>query len=166
MKKKGLALSSPKGFTLIELIIVIVILGILAALISGNFITSLKKGRDARRKGDLEQIKRALEMYYEDKRAYPAELTVNEPLTDPDSTKIYMQKIPGDPITGLSYGYEVETGGTYYRLYACLENKQQILPYISPLNMTIIYPCTNTCKDQAGTAYQCVWGTSSTNESP
>ncbi|PIP15252.1 hypothetical protein COX47_00635, partial [Candidatus Roizmanbacteria bacterium CG23_combo_of_CG06-09_8_20_14_all_35_49] len=56
-----------KAFTLIELLLVIIILGVLATLIIGNFFTSLKKGRDARRKGDLEQIQRALEMYYEDK---------------------------------------------------------------------------------------------------
>ena len=42
-----------KGFTLIELLIVIMILGVLAALITGNFFTSLKKGRDAKRKADL-----------------------------------------------------------------------------------------------------------------
>jgi len=60
-----------KGFTLIELLVVIIVLGVLAALISGNFFTSLKKGRDAKRKADLEQIQRALEMYYEDKKAYP-----------------------------------------------------------------------------------------------
>ncbi len=60
-----------KGFTLLELVIVIVLLGILSALISGNFITSLKKGRDSRRITDLEQIQKSLEMYYEDQKAYP-----------------------------------------------------------------------------------------------
>ena len=52
-----------KGFTLIELLLVIIILGVLSALITGNFFTSLKKGRDAKRKADLEQTQRALEMY-------------------------------------------------------------------------------------------------------
>ena len=77
-----------KAFTLIELLIVIIILGVLAALITGNFFTSLKKGRDAKRKADLEQVSRALEMYYEDKKAYPDSLTFGSSLPDPDSTKV------------------------------------------------------------------------------
>ena len=60
-----------RGFTLIELLIIIIILGFLTALISGNYITSLQKGRDAKRKNDLAQIQRALETYYEDNKAYP-----------------------------------------------------------------------------------------------
>src|SRR3989338_3495686 len=100
---------SKKAFTLIELLIVIVLLGVLAALISGNFITSLKKGRDAKRKGDLEQITRALEMYYEDKKSYPltAGLTFGEKFCENNpcgatSDKVYMQKVPNDPISGKS----------------------------------------------------------------
>lgn len=112
-----------KGFTFIELMLVIVITGILAALISGNFITSLKKGRDARRKGDLEQIQRALELYYEDNKAYPTSITFGDSLcqTDPcASSKVYMQKVSVDPNGG--YNYEYESDGTYYRLYSCIEN--------------------------------------------
>ena len=76
-----------KGFTLIELLIVIVILGILAAFISGNFFSSLKKGRDVRRKADLSSVKKALEMYYEDHLVYPDGLVWGSPLID-DNGKI------------------------------------------------------------------------------
>jgi len=116
--KKALVLSKAEGFTLIELMIVIAILGILAALISGQFITSLKKGRDARRKSDLDQTQKALEMYYEDNKAYPDAVTFGSALSTADKT--YMQKVSNDPISGNSYQYESD--GTYYRLFSCIEN--------------------------------------------
>jgi len=116
------------SFTLIEIMIVIAILGVLASIISGNFITSLKKGRDARRKADLEQTQRALEMYYEDMKAYPtAAITPGFPFGNKfcqtencSNDKIYMQKVPTDPKSNFNYQYLSD--GTYYRLFSCIEN--------------------------------------------
>jgi len=60
-----------KGFTLIEIIIAITII----AMISGGGLVSvfnaLRNSRDAKRKGDLEQIRTALEIYKADKGYYP-----------------------------------------------------------------------------------------------
>ncbi len=158
-----------KGFTLIELMIVIAILGVLAAMISGNFITSLKKGRDARRKGDLEQISRALEMYYEDQKLYPTPIPGNTLPSqikidlNGSKKKIYMEIVPTDPSTGSSYSYI--SNGTTYQLYACLENNQQILPYITSSSMT----CTTQCYQPDGktlTTTGCIWGIASPNTTP
>jgi type II secretion system protein G len=151
------------GFTLIELLVVIMILGILASLITGNFFTSLKKGRDAKRKADLEQIQRALEMYYEDKRTYPitADLTFNSPLTDLESGKVYMQRLPNDPVSGKNYEY-ISVTGTDYKLFACLENDQQILPYQSTGSSLT---CGN-CKNTSDATVACIWGISSSNINP
>lgn len=166
MNKKGLTLRLSKGFTLIELLVVILILGILAGLISGNFFTSLKKGRDAKRKGDLEQIQRGLEMYYEDKKAYPiftfpfgGKLCENNPCGASD--KVYMQRVSNDPVSGKNYEY-ISSTGTDYKLFACLENDQQILPYES----TGYSLTCGDCKNQAGATVACIWGISSTNISP
>ncbi len=60
-----------KGFTLIELLTVIAIIGILASIIIGNVSTAMKRGRDARRKEDMETLRTALEMYYEKNLEYP-----------------------------------------------------------------------------------------------
>lgn len=119
---------SQQGFTLIELMIVIIILGVLTTLISGNFLNSLKKGRDARRKGDLQNIQKALELYYEDVKAYPTTVTFGDQLCHPNlgcdtsTGKVYMQKIPVDPSSGYDY-YYISPDGTDYKLYSCIENE-------------------------------------------
>ncbi len=111
-----------KGFTLIELLIVIVILGILAAFVSGSFFSSLKKGRDARRKADLNNVKKALEMYYEDHLEYPDGLTWGNPLVD-DQGRMYIKRLPKDPIPGCHYKYEhVTSPQEGWRLYSIIEN--------------------------------------------
>lgn len=109
-----------KGFTLLEILVTITIIGILAAVISGNFVNSLKKGRDAKRKADLGQIRAALELYYEDNKAYPLSVTFGGQITHPTiGSKYYMTTVPIDP-SGFDYAYDSD--GTYYKLYSCIEN--------------------------------------------
>lgn len=151
--------NSRKGFTLLELLIVIVILGILAALISGNFITSLKKGRDAQRKSSLSQIQQALEMYYEDKKVYPSTSTISfggkfcETSACADTEKVYMQLVPRDP-SGKNLRY-CTNGGASYQLYAALENVN---------DKSIITPATvGTCTADCPS---CNYGVSSANATP
>ena len=56
---------NPKsGFTLIELLVVISIIVILITMGMTSFSTAQRKGRDAKRKADLREIKNALEQYY------------------------------------------------------------------------------------------------------
>lgn len=148
-----------KGFTLLELLIVIAILGILAALISGNFITSLKKGRDGQRKSSLTQIQQALEMYYEDKKTYPSTSAISfgskfcETSACADTEKVYMQLVPNDP-SGKNLRY-CTNGGVSYQLYTALENTndKSIIP-LSPVT-----PCTADCPS-------CNYGVSSANTTP
>jgi prepilin-type N-terminal cleavage/methylation domain-containing protein len=69
-----LATTSPKsrfGFTLIELVVVIAIIGILSITGAVAFSNSLKLARDGRRKQDLDAITQALRMYYQEYGRYP-----------------------------------------------------------------------------------------------
>ncbi len=154
-----------KSFTLIELLIVMILLGFLVTIISANFFTSLKKGRDARRKSDLEQIKTALELYYEDNRTYPTQIPDNKGFNFGSefivNEKIYMKNVPNDPVPGKNYRYESD--GTYFKLYTCLENNQQILQYQStPSN----FSCNVFCKDRLNNTIPCIFGISSPNINP
>ena len=61
-----------KGFTLIELIVVMSIIGVLATLIINNLNDARARARDSKRKTELTQLKTALRIYYNDYQTYPA----------------------------------------------------------------------------------------------
>src|SRR3989338_9469559 len=123
---------SKKGFTLLELVTVMAILAILAGILFGNFTSSLIKGRDSKRKQDLENVQKALEVYYFENNLYPtaaASLTGGLPwssaLVDNQAVpKTFMQKLPIDPMSSTGYTYVYQSDGTFYKLYSCLENDQ------------------------------------------
>jgi len=56
--------SAQKGFTLVELMVVIAIIGILSAIILANFTTARSKSRDGQRISDISQIQYALAAYF------------------------------------------------------------------------------------------------------
>lgn len=59
-----------KGFTLIELLVVIAIIGILATIASISMGSARKKARDSKRVADINQMKTAMELWYNDKEKY------------------------------------------------------------------------------------------------
>lgn len=141
-----------KGFTLMELLIVIAILGIMSVMIVNMVRSANPQARDIRRKQNLEAIQKALEMYYSDNDAYPQSL----PTLVPNSGKKYFGKLPSDPISGNTYVYIQGTGGTSYRLYSCLE----ITPTAAPSFQGGSVGC---CADSP---YPCYYGVASTGETP
>ncbi|MEX2007566.1 MAG: prepilin-type N-terminal cleavage/methylation domain-containing protein [Candidatus Levyibacteriota bacterium] len=117
-----------RGFTLVELLIVIVIIGALTTLLMANFIGVRQRARDAQRKSDLRQIQSALELYRSDQGSYSQILpNCQSSIKSPDcATSTYMQTVPKDPM-GSSYynsgNYFFSSNGTVYTLGVCLENK-------------------------------------------
>jgi prepilin-type N-terminal cleavage/methylation domain-containing protein len=116
-----------KGFTLIELLVVIAIIGVLATLIMSNFNSARERARDVQRKSDLDQIKKALRMGYNDNNAYPLSFTFGIDYVSTNGQVIYMKSVPRDPswtaVGDPVYVYTVKDSGQGFCLSATLENK-------------------------------------------
>src|SRR3972149_10331790 len=61
-----LTINKRKGFTLIELLVVIALIGILASFAIASFTSAQAKGRDSKRKADLNAVRTALELNRQD----------------------------------------------------------------------------------------------------
>ncbi len=90
--KTGNSITSRNGFTLIELMIVMTIIGILAAIAVPNYQWALIRAREAVLQENLYGIRSAIDQYYADQGKYPDKL---EDLTE----RKYLHGIPTDPFT-------------------------------------------------------------------
>lgn len=118
--------TSRRGFTLVELLVVISIVAILATVGVVVFSNLQKNGRDAKRQSDLRIIQSALEQYHADQGYYPDTVTSGSSIAS--GSKTYLQKVPADPLSTSQYHYKTDpdpcTGSACikYCLYAAVEN--------------------------------------------
>lgn len=99
------------GFTLIELMVVLLIIGVLAALIVPNVLDRADDARATAAKTDVNNLMQALKLYKLDNQRYPtSEQGLQALLTKPASApvpanwKSYLDKLPNDP-WGRAYVY-------------------------------------------------------------
>lgn len=125
-----------KAFTLVELLVVIAIMSILTTITVSQFQTAKRKANDVARKGDLNSVAKAIQMYYADYGKMPGASsdgkimvgtrTINwgSEFAD-DSGYIYMKQLPKENKTGMpAYCYKTDANNKAYALFAMLENTQ------------------------------------------
>lgn len=81
-----------EGFTLVELMVVMLIIGVLAAIAIPSYISSLKAAREAVLKEDLHVMRQAIDSYTMDKEKGPQSL-------DDLVQSGYLKEVPNDPMT-------------------------------------------------------------------
>ena len=160
------------GFTLVEIMVVLGIIGILASatLLTINPIGQLNKGRDVKRKAELSEIQKALQLYYADNGRYPDDSGykilpsgTSSPLNWGGTWAPYIQLLPKDPKATHKYVYiSPDADNQTYMLYANLEQGES-----DP--QTCNYPNHPACQSApSGNACGavCNYGVSSPNTSP
>lgn len=125
-----------KGFTLIELVVVIAIIGLLSTLAVVALGSAREKARDSKRLADIKGIQASLEWYFVGNNSYPV---TTEPVTLGDDqhkclgsngfnaagackSPVYMEVIPSEPQSG-QQGYVYNGSSTSYTITANLEGK-------------------------------------------
>lgn len=133
LKQKSNLLKHSAGFTLIELLVVISVITFLASIVMTNVSNARKKARDLKRKTDIAQLQKALEMYYAENNKYPYSFGAVAPNSDwstsngpswtmlENKLKPYLSKLPHDPleVPGVNqYSWANGMAGTWTGFYA------------------------------------------------
>lgn len=120
--------SSMRGFTLVEVLVAISIVGVVFGVIITSAGAIQRNARNAQRETDLRAISSALQQYYADNQKYPFQ-------ADGSTLVRYMSRVPTDPSTGGAYAYSprVSSGGVicttltspchFYYLCAAMEGR-------------------------------------------
>lgn len=111
------------GFTLLEMLVVIGIIGILVGIGAASYSTVQKKARDAKRKDDLKVIQQSMEQYYSVcNYTYPTSVTDGIICASVTPTIALLPTVPVDPRTTTPYPFPT-LDATSYQVCTTLESE-------------------------------------------
>jgi general secretion pathway protein G len=99
--KRNRQIGDPRGFTMIELVVVLTLIIILATIGMTQYRSSVIHAREAVLSEDLFRMRDAIDQYYADKNQYPSSL-------DALVSEGYMRSIPVDPFTKTADSWQTE----------------------------------------------------------
>lgn len=140
---------SNKGFTLIELMIVVAIIGILAAIAIPNFLRFQLKSKSSEGKVNIAAIRTAEESYLAEFGQY-VDATASPAVADPGSSKVTWANVDGanagfdqlgwSPEGRVFFQYEVNASGSAYTISAQADidadDTNQVWGYVKPVTGT------------------------------
>lgn len=151
-----------RGFTLIELLVVIAVIATVIAFAVPNFLGARQRAGDAKKKSEMQQLKQALRLYYNDYNKYPSDsggpmyniikgcgasgtgncacsATVDFAAGGTGCDVVYMKKFPSDFGTSMYY-YRQGTNTDDFCLKVPLDNASD--PEIAKSQTKCATPCT------------------------
>ena len=114
MKKKNL---KSQGFTLIEILVVIVIIGLLAGIVVPNLVGQVDEAKITTARSNMSAISQALTLYRLKNGRYPTSDQGLQTLASGDSLRRFMDRIPVDPWDN-EYQYISPAQNGSYELYS------------------------------------------------
>ncbi|OGY60184.1 MAG: hypothetical protein A3B23_03985 [Candidatus Colwellbacteria bacterium RIFCSPLOWO2_01_FULL_48_10] len=167
INSKGRALnkqSALKGFTLIEMLVVVAIISILSGLTLTGIGGFTARARDTRRIGDLKNVQNYLEFYFTKCGIYPGtSACAIGSLANWSELSASLAglgaKVPNDPISTRNYFYGVTTGNNLtYIIGAKLETENKILGDSNEIDSTTGFTMTTgaDCSDTAPAYGYCI----------
>jgi len=109
-----------KGFTLVELLVVIAVIGVLTTVLMINFVGSRERASDSQKIQNLKSMKNALRMYYNDNQEYP-----EDGVSDLGSALVteYMSTTDFNEISDYNgFDYEQLNNGDGFRITVILDS--------------------------------------------
>jgi general secretion pathway protein G len=116
-----------RGFTIIELLIVVAIIGIIAVLAFPNLVAAIQRSRQSRSVADIRMISQGVEAYQTDHSSYPVvdNGTVSELA---EHLEIYIRSF--NDLDGWGEPVFYESDGTNYTVISFGGNRASNLPYV------------------------------------